>query len=82
MDTQVADAPMDLARDLRSAVASRNDALRQVLADYDLAETPDARWEAAAALMLAVEAVDAEYQQRKVSAVLRFRRRQRQARVA
>lgn len=77
--TQVADPPLELAAALRKAIALRSDSMRQILAEYDVAESTEARWETAASLMFAIERIDAEYAKAKEAAVSRFRRRQREA---
>lgn len=81
-DTRVADPSLELARDLRRAESARADSLRQVLAEYDVASSVEARWEAAAALLLAIEKVDGAYAERKRAAVETFERRQREVGLA
>jgi hypothetical protein len=79
MDQRVADPSLELARDFRRAVSVRADALRQVLAEFDVAESFDGRLETSAALLMAINNADREYDQRKLAAVRTFRRRQREA---
>lgn len=67
-----ADAALKLAREMRSAIIERDEALADALEAYDGAENDRERWEAAAIFMISLRNADAAYHGRKADAYGQF----------
>jgi hypothetical protein len=64
-----ADGSLELARTLRKALTARDEAIGVAMAAFDTAVSERERWEAAAMLLLAIDAADKEYTATKARAV-------------